>query len=254
MATLVSQQLSRTVYTADGVTTSWNFSFSGGYLDPSHVAAYSKSPLGEVTELPVTLIGPYQVGIYPAVALGDTVVIYRNTPKDLPLVDFADGAGFSEASLDVAAKQAVFLAAERAEEELSLTQGPAGAPGPIGPQGPQGVPGASGSGTGDMVVATYDTNSDGKVDSADYADAAPWAGITGKPTTFSPASHTHTQADVTGLDTALAGKQAVLVSGTNIKTVNGQTLVGAGNLALQQVYVQSTDPGAVGAGSIWVQP
>lgn len=37
-------------------------------------------------------------------------------------------------------------------------------------------------GGGDMLKSTYDTNNDGKVNSADSADAVPWAGITGKPT------------------------------------------------------------------------
>lgn len=39
-------------------------------------------------------------------------------------------------------------------------------------------------------------------------------------------------ADVTGLDTELSGKQATLVSGTNLKTVNGNSLLGAGDLAI----------------------
>jgi hypothetical protein len=31
-------------------------------------------------------------------------------------------------------------------------------------------------GAGDMLIATYDSNADGKVDAADLADAVPWAG------------------------------------------------------------------------------
>jgi hypothetical protein len=38
--------------------------------------------------------------------------------------------------------------------------------------------------------------------------------------------------DVTGLTAALAGKQATLVSATNIKTVNGSSLLGSGNLVV----------------------
>jgi hypothetical protein len=37
-------------------------------------------------------------------------------------------------------------------------------------------------------------------------------------------------ADVTGLDTALSGKQATLISGTNIKPVAGQSLLGSANI------------------------
>lgn len=43
-------------------------------------------------------------------------------------------------------------------------------------------------------------------------------------------SHTHTIAHVTGLQLALDGKQDALVSGTNIKTVGGQSLLGSGNI------------------------
>lgn len=37
---------------------------------------------------------------------------------------------------------------------------------------------------GDMSKSVYDTNDDGKVNSAHSADAAPWSGITGKPATY----------------------------------------------------------------------
>lgn len=61
----------------------------------------------------------------------------------------------------------------------------------------------AGFGAGDMAKSTYDTDNDGKVDAAEVADAAPWAGITGKPTSFTPSSHSHSIAQVTGLQTAL---------------------------------------------------
>src|SRR5690606_32403738 len=35
-----------------------------------------------------------------------------------------------------------------------------------------------------------------------------WADVTGKPSTFPPATHTHAVADVTGLQAAIDGKQA----------------------------------------------
>lgn len=113
MPTPTAQFLSRTVYTTDGVTTFWDFSFTGGYLDGSHVKAYTVTSEGIRTELAgVTLVGPYQIKVSPALAAGATLVIYRDTPKDLPLVDFTDESGFSEISLDTNAKQAVFIAAE----------------------------------------------------------------------------------------------------------------------------------------------
>jgi hypothetical protein len=39
-------------------------------------------------------------------------------------------------------------------------------------------------------------------------------------------------ANVIGLQTALDAKQASLVSGTNIKTVNGESLLGSGDIAV----------------------
>ena len=81
-----------------------------------------------------------------------------------------------------------------------------------------------------------------------------WADITNKPSTFTPSAHSHVIADVTGLQTALNGKaasshshvisdvtglqtaldgkQATLVSATNIKTVNGNSLLGSGDLVI----------------------
>jgi len=118
MATVIDQLLSRTLFYTDGVTTVWDFSFSGGYLDVSHVKAHVEDTLGAripITVLPSMLIGEYQLEITPALTAGDTLTIYRDTPKDLPLVDFTDESGFSEASLDTNAKQAVFIAAEAAD-------------------------------------------------------------------------------------------------------------------------------------------
>ena len=47
---------------------------------------------------------------------------------------------------------------------------------------------AAGAGAGDMTKAVYDADLDGVVDSA---EAAPWAGITGKPATYPPDVHGH---------------------------------------------------------------
>jgi hypothetical protein len=64
-------------------------------------------------------------------------------------------------------------------------------------------------GAGDMVRSTYDTDNDGKVDAAEVADAVAWAGITGKPTSFTPATHGHPISQVTGLQGALDAKAAL---------------------------------------------
>lgn len=119
MPTPLVQRLSRTLYTTDGTTTVWDFAFSDGYLDKSHVKARVDTPGGLRTEIVVTpsmLVGEFQLAIIPALSAGNTLTIYRDTPKDAPLVNFTDEAGFSEIALDTNARQAVMVAAETADE------------------------------------------------------------------------------------------------------------------------------------------
>lgn len=59
---------------------------------------------------------------------------------------------------------------------------------------------------GDMLSSVYDTDADGKVDQAEAADSAPWTGITGKPSNFPPATHSHSISEVTGLQASLDTK------------------------------------------------
>lgn len=117
MATLTLQLYSQNHWAGmDGVQTIWNFTFAGGYIFKSHVRAYYLDALGARVNVTVTddmFIGPYQLQVVPAIPASATrFVIYRDTPKDVPLVDFEGGAVMSEANLDRAAKQAIFVAAE----------------------------------------------------------------------------------------------------------------------------------------------
>lgn len=54
-------------------------------------------------------------------------------------------------------------------------------------------------------------------------------------------SITGTLSNQTDLQAALNGKQETLVSGTNIKTVNGIPILGIGNIAVQEVLVSATN-------------
>lgn len=62
-----------------------------------------------------------------------------------------------------------------------------------------------------------------------------WDAITGKPTTFPPSAHNHDDRyyTETEIDSMLAEKQNTLVSGTNIKTINGESVLGSGNIEIQ---------------------
>lgn len=116
MADPIRVLLSQTTFNTDGVTTVWNFSFSGGYLDQTHVKAQLRNTAtGAVTAItlaPAMFTGPYQLTLSPALAVGQELTIYRATPKEGPLVDFTDRAKLTEVSLDYSAKQAVFGVAE----------------------------------------------------------------------------------------------------------------------------------------------
>lgn len=48
----------------------------------------------------------------------------------------------------------------------------------------------------------------------------------------SPLTNTELDANFTNLNTELAGKQATLVSGASLKTINGQSLLGSGDLTI----------------------
>jgi hypothetical protein len=97
----------------------------------------------------------------------------------------------------------------------------------------------------ETVFAAWDKNA-----SNDFSGA--YSSLTGIPTSFTPVAHTHVQAnitglvvalndkaalvhnhviaDITGLAAALAAKQDALVPGTTIKNINGESLVGSGNI------------------------
>lgn len=116
-ATLIQQLYSQNHWAdIDGVQTIWNFTFTGGYIFKSHVKAYYLNADGVKVDLLVTegmFLGQYQLQVTPPIpASALRFVIYRDTPKDLPLVDFEGGSTVSEANLDRAAEQSIFVVAE----------------------------------------------------------------------------------------------------------------------------------------------
>ena len=62
-----------------------------------------------------------------------------------------------------------------------------------------------------------------------------WDAITGKPSTFPPSAHNHDERYYTEseIDALLSAKQSTLVSGTNIKTINGESVLGSGDIEIQ---------------------
>lgn len=115
-------------WAGDGVTTDWDFSFSGGYIDKAHVKAYTVAVDRTRSGIPVTaamFVTPFRLRL-PVTPVGAEVTIYRDTPKDLPLVEFEDGTAITEPSLNLMARQAVFIAAEFTDATTVVVKGGTG--------------------------------------------------------------------------------------------------------------------------------
>ena len=94
-------------YPGNGVTTTYEISFTGGYIDRSHVKAYHEDDATK-TRVPVAItsgqwLNDYTIRGFAPVPVGRTMVIYRDTPKK-PLVDFVNGARFTEYNMDLVAR------------------------------------------------------------------------------------------------------------------------------------------------------
>lgn len=103
------------VFDANGVTTDWQISFTGGYINPSHVYAMS-GILDEETQL-LTDRTPHTVEVLsedddastvrvsPAVAAGRKLYIYRSTPVQQMLVDYVNGSIINKTNLNLSNDQ-----------------------------------------------------------------------------------------------------------------------------------------------------
>lgn len=108
-------------FTGDGSKTDWEFNFAGGYISREHVKATVRDVNDLEQPVSFTWVGPYTIRIVPAVAAGRRLTVRRDTPKDLPLVDYTDGAIINEKNLDTTAMQAVFITAEMVDEFDDVT-------------------------------------------------------------------------------------------------------------------------------------
>ncbi|WCD56074.1 tail fiber protein [Caulobacter phage BL198] len=99
-------------FTSNGSQTTFELSFAGGYISQSNVKAYYVNDLDQVVVVALTFVGANTVSISSPVPSGKVLVVYRDTPKDAPLVDFVDGAIINEKNLDKLAKQAILATGE----------------------------------------------------------------------------------------------------------------------------------------------
>lgn len=108
-----------------GGTDTFEINFKGGYLSESHVKAYMYDPndeTGTVEILLLSFITSARVRTSKFVPTNWRCVIYRDTPKQQPLVNFQDGAPQTAKNLDRNAMQAIFSAAEMVDR-FESTQG-----------------------------------------------------------------------------------------------------------------------------------
>ena len=105
-------------FAGDGVTTSYEFNFVGKYIARRHVKVYQEDNATKVrTPVAITdsnFLNDTTLRNLPVTPVGKTLVIYRDTTR-APMVDFVNGARFTEANLDTATRQGAFIAVECAD-------------------------------------------------------------------------------------------------------------------------------------------
>ena len=100
-------------FAGDGATTSYEFNFVGKYIARTHVKVYQEDNATKVrTYVSINdsnFLNDTTLRSLPVTPVGSTLVIYRDTPKP-PLVDFVNGARFTEYNLDLVARHGLFVA------------------------------------------------------------------------------------------------------------------------------------------------
>lgn len=197
------------IFASDGTTLTYEINFTDGYLKPYHVKAYSapEDTPCDYTPITFTLLGPYTAVLDEPVPIGHNIIIRRETEAPA-MTNFEDGARITETALDLAARQGLFKAVEALDRVNSCGGGAGG-----GGEGPPG--GGDGDGDGDVLGPSSSI----KNNIAVFADTSGKIIKDGL-------------RNIAQIDAAIAAKQDTLVSGVNIKTVNGNTLLGPGNLVI----------------------
>lgn len=167
-------------------------------------------------------------------AYGDAYAIGTEDPYELYILTRANGTHASDYWFNIG------------EFPVPGPQGPQGEQGPQGPQGqtgPSGADGASaGFGTITATAVTLEPSEDATVSVVTsgtnveknfaFTFGIP-KGETGETPTVEWGDIEGTLSDQSDLVSALQGKQNTLVSGTNIKTINNESILGSGNITIE---------------------
>lgn len=87
--------------------------------------------------------------------------------------------------------------------------------------------------TDDLLDTKLDVSAYTPTDLSNYYTKSETSGATQISTALNAKADTATTYTKTEVDTALGGKQATLVSGTNIKTINNESILGSGNITIE---------------------
>lgn len=106
-------------FTGDGVTKTFTFAMTGGYLNRDYVFFFTRPNDDLLNYTPyddanVTWVGDFTVELSAPVPIGTTFVILRSTPLS-PLVDFQNTSRITEKNLDTATQQSIHIAAESSD-------------------------------------------------------------------------------------------------------------------------------------------
>lgn len=106
-------------FTGDGVTKTFTFAMTGGYLNRDYVFFFTRPNDDLLNYTPyddanVTWVGDFTIELSAPVPIGTTFVIVRSTPLS-PLVDFQNTSRITEKNLDTATQQSIHIAAESSD-------------------------------------------------------------------------------------------------------------------------------------------
>ena len=243
--------------TSDGTLVLLDISIE--YFDRSEIAVLFN---GVVGAYPWTWVGDTEKKISFSPAIPNTVEVMLVRTTDLAAVRhmFTLGAQFTTQSLDEDLLQILHIAQEAKEnatiEEVFTNLNMHGYR--ITSIG-DGIDSQDAPSMAQMVVhdAQIVVYKDAAQDSADaaaasaVAAAASAAATAGAVTAHAGGTGVHAITSVTGLQTALNAKQDTLVSGTSIKTVNGASVLGSGNITVGLSDGDKGDLTVTSSGTVW---
>lgn len=106
-------------FAGDGVTKTFTFAMTGGYLNRDYVFFFTRPNDDLLNYTPyddanVTWVGDFTIELSAPIPIGTTFVILRSTPLS-PLVDFQNTSRITEKNLDTATWQGIHIAAESSD-------------------------------------------------------------------------------------------------------------------------------------------